>query len=82
MDIAGKFRVVDSWTGQGKTGEARASVTLTDTETGGQFRLSFPDGKIPSAFALDALVGGFSVKPINLAKFGLMLSFVSMPKGK
>jgi hypothetical protein len=75
MLLKGSFRVVDTGSGVSAKGEPRASVTMSDKEEAGQFKVTFGDGKIPSAFAMDALVTDFSVKPA-MTKFGMMLVYV------
>ena len=76
MDMIGKFRVADTWQGAAKNGkDLRASATLNDVKDGGQVKVSFPNGVIPSEFVFDALVENLHVKP-SLTNFGLMLSFI------
>ena len=84
MLLLGHFRVIDSWVGKGgKTKDIpRASVTLSDKDEVGQVKINFPDGVIPVAFAMDALVSGsIRVKPV-LTSFGLMLQFVTLDVSK
>ena len=56
-------------------------MTLSDPVDGGQVKVNFSDGKIPPQFLPDALVSNVQVKA-NLTKFGLMLNFLGVAKGK
>jgi len=81
MLFKGSFRVVDSWQGTTKAGKPAANLTLMDRERGGQFKVSFPDGKVPADCKMDVVLDAITVKP-SLSSFGMTLSVEAYQIGK
>jgi hypothetical protein len=81
MIMDGKFICSDKYVSKDKdTGEIRASVTLTDTEKGGEFRMNVAGGSTPKEFVVGEPVEGAMIVQAKSTKIGIMFTFFGFKK--